>query len=359
VVASSDNRIVSEVHPAVDLAPPFPGNAGDGLTASSILGRPWAQQIARHVRRANSELWLLLALFVLAGLMNVSVLSHRAVLNLFTLPTVLSAFLYGRRHSTLTALGSLLLVVLLFEANPALLPQAVPDTPPIDVWLELTAWGAGLMLTSYLMGTLYEHRHAQLTELRETYHGVLMILRHFVANDTYTENHCYRVSLYSVKIASELGLSSGETEDVRAAALLHDIGKIKVSRDLLHKAAKLSEAEFAEMKRHVEHSVSLLEPAGGALRRILPIVLAHHEKYDGSGYSDASGELIPIGARIIAVADAYDAMVSDRPYRKAIAPFEAKDTIERGAGSHFDPHVVNAFLELFRQGEMDVSPLVV
>lgn len=313
-----------------------------------------------QLRRVNSELWVIFVLFGLAGLLNVAAGAHAAVLSLYSLPTIFSAYVYGRRHASLTAFGSALLVALLMQSNSTLLVGHVAGTPEIDRWLTFTAWSATLVVTAYLMGTLYEHRAAQLREVRETYHGVLMILRHFVAKDSYTENHCYRVSMYAARIASEMGLSLSDIEDVRAAALLHDIGKLKVSRDLLHKAAKLTQAEYEEMRQHVDRSAELLEPAGGALRRILPMVLAHHDLFDGSGENNhlVDGR-VPVGARVIAVADSYDALVSDRPYRKAMSPFEAKDIIEKGSGREFDPEVVNAFLRLFRRQELDLPSVVV
>jgi len=98
---------------------------------------------------------------------------------------------------------------------------------------------------------------------------------------------------------------------------------------------------------------------GGSLRRVLPIILAHHEKYDGSGYNPISGHSIPLEARIIVVADAYDAMTSDRPYRKAMSPFDAKEVIERGAGKEFDPMVVDAFMSAFRKRELEVPEVLV
>jgi HD-GYP domain-containing protein (c-di-GMP phosphodiesterase class II) len=92
---------------------------------------------------------------------------------------------------------------------------------------------------------------------------------------------------------------------------------------------------------------------GGSLRRVIPIVLAHHDRFDGSGYHATKGEAIPLEARIIAVADVYDSLTSDRPYRKAMSPFDAKDIIEKGAGTDFDPMVVEGFLSAFRHGELE------
>ena len=106
--------------------------------------------------------------------------------------------------------------------------------------------------------------------------------------------------------------------------------------------------------------VTLLEPVGGSLRRVLPIVLAHHDRFDGSGgYNDRAGDQIPLEARILTVADAYDAITSDRPYRKGSTPFEAREILERGAGHEFDPDVVGAFVRAFRKQQMDIPDLVV
>ena len=131
---------------------------------------------------------------------------------------------------------------------------------------------------------------------------------------------------------AELDLPPGRVEDVRSAALLHDIGKLDISRELLYKAARLTEEEFKHMQEHVNKGVSILEPVGGSLRRVIPIVLSHHDKFDGSGYNPTKGEDIPLEARIISVADVYDSLTSDRPYRKAMSPFDAKEIIVKGVG---------------------------
>jgi putative nucleotidyltransferase with HDIG domain len=144
------------------------------------------------------------------------------------------------------------------------------------------------------MGTLYEHKNAQLQELRATYHGVLLILRHLVSKDEYTEHHSHRVSEYAARIAAHLKLSPERIEDVRAASLLHDIGKLEISRELLYKAARLTSDEYQEIQMHVGKGVEMLESVGGSLRRVIPIVLAHHDKFNGSGYHPTQGEEIPL-----------------------------------------------------------------
>jgi putative nucleotidyltransferase with HDIG domain len=278
------------------------------------------------------------------------------MLSFYMMPTLGSAYLYGRRHATLTALGSVLMVVLLTTTSGLFGRNGAPLPP--SAWLDLTAWGGMLIVTGYLMGTMYEHKNQQLRELRETYNGVLRLLRHFISKDEYTEHHSYRVSVYATRIAAHLGLDAERIEDVRAAGLLHDIGKLNVSRELLYKASQFTTAEYSEMQRHVDKGVSMLETVGGSLRRVIPIVLAHHDKFDGSGYHPTRGDEIPLEARIISVADVYDSLTSDRPYRKAMSPFDAKDIILKGTGSDFDPQVVDAFMAAFHFGEMDVRSAV-
>lgn len=315
--------------------------------------------ILRRLAEVNRELWLVLSLFVIAAVLNSLVAAHHMVLGFYSLPTLFSAYVFGRRHATLTALASVCLVTLITYFNPIIFSAPVVGTPGQSKWFDLAVWGGILIVTAYMMGTLYEHKEARLRELRQTYHGVLLILRQFISKDKYTQNHSYRVSIYAAKIAAEMGFSFDRIEDVRAAALLHDIGKLDVSRELLYKAARLTQEEIAAVQHHVEKGIEIVEPVGGSLRRVIPIILAHHDKFDGSGYHPTRGEDIPLEARIISVGDVYDALTSDRPYRKAMSPFDAKEIIVKGAGIDFDPKVVDAFVGAFRNGEMEIPELVV
>jgi HD-GYP domain-containing protein (c-di-GMP phosphodiesterase class II) len=144
-----------------------------------------------------------------------------------------------------------------------------------------------------------------------------------------------------------------QIEDVRAASLLHDIGRLETSRELLHRAASLTQKEYDSFKRFAEGGSSMLEPVGGRIHRIIPIVLAHRDRAEDGTSGPAAGDDIPVEARVMAVADAYDALTSDRPYRRGISPFDAKESILRAAGSEFDPRVVDAFMEAFRKNEME------
>jgi putative nucleotidyltransferase with HDIG domain len=317
-----------------------------------------AAAAVKRFEQVNKELWILLSLFAIALLLNQVLSSQQMVLGFYVLPTLGSAYFYGRRQATLTALASVLLVVGLimygdaFGADRERLMEGAG--PWYTKWLDVIVWGGSLVITGYMMGTLVERKNAQVQELRDTYHGVLMILRHFMSKDSYTAHHSQRVSAYAATIAGVMELSSDVIEDIKAAAMLHDIGKLDISRDLLYKAARLTNEEYEEIKQHVSKGIGLLEPVGGSLRRVIPIVLAHHDKFDGTGYHPTKGEAIPIEARIISVADVYDSLTSDRPYRKAMSPFEARDIIVKGSETEFDPKVVAAFQKAFRLGRLEV-----
>ena len=309
--------------------------------------------------KINQELWLVLSLFVVAGLFNWLVASHRMILGLYTLPTIFSAYVYGRRHAVLTASASIFMVLILLWKDTGLFEGSAPFALNYEQWSEIVTWACLLLITAYAMGTLYDRKERHSNELRQTYFGLLTILQQFISNDKYTHNHSYRVALYATAIAARMGFDQDRIDDVRAAALLHDVGKLETSRELLHKAASLTPEEMVEMRKHVQKGVALLEPVGGSLRRVLPIILAHHDKFDGSGYGPSKGAEIPIEARVLAVADAYDTLTSDRPYRRAVSPFEAKQMILSGTGASFDPTVVDAFVDAFDLGQMEIPEALV
>lgn len=333
--------------------------AADGFLDSSNSGFHKLKAAGlRGLVEVNKELWLVLSLFLISLILNFVADAHRMVLGFYSLPTLFSAYVYGRRHATLTAFSSIFMVALVTQFNPTIFGHRA--TPLMeDKWVDISIWGGILVVTAYAMGTLYERKETYVSELRKTYQGILIILTQFISKDKYTQNHSYRVSVYAAKIAARLGMNMERIEDVRAAALLHDIGKLDTSREILMKAARLTQTEYHEMKKHVDKGITMLTPVGGSLTNVLPIILAHHDKYDGTGYHTTAGENIPVEARILSVADVYDSLTSDRPYRKAMSPFEAKEVIEKGAGKDFDPRVVDAFLAAFRAHEMEVPELLV
>ncbi|WP_051276216.1 diguanylate cyclase [Desulfovirgula thermocuniculi] len=170
--------------------------------------------------------------------------------------------------------------------------------------------------------------------------------------DHYTYNHAERVTRYVQIIARELSLSPGEARDLRVGAVLHDIGKVCVPPEILTKAGPLSPAEWEEIKKHPQHGVGVLSPFF-LPRPIIEVVLHHHERYDGSGYpAGLRGEKIPLLARITSVADAFDAMTVDRPYRRALALPEVLGELERGAGTQFDPEIARRFVRAIKEGAL-------
>ena len=166
------------------------------------------------------------------------------------------------------------------------------------------------------------------------------------AKDEYTRHHSTRVTDFTLKIAGTMGFSEKEAGDLELAALLHDVGKIAVPENILNKPGKLTDQEFALIKEHPARGESILKPVI-ELKEIARVVRAHHEHYDGTGYPDGlKGREIPMGARIMAVADAYDSITSERPYRKSASHRYAVKEIIRCSGTQFDPEVVEHFLEV-------------
>ncbi|KPJ50581.1 MAG: hypothetical protein AMJ38_01630 [Dehalococcoidia bacterium DG_22] len=168
--------------------------------------------------------------------------------------------------------------------------------------------------------------------------------------DRATEGHSRRVAELSLVVARELGINRGRFKDLERAAILHDIGKIVVADAILSKPAPLTEAEWEEMRRHPTVGFDMVRNVP-LLRQAADIIYAHHEHFNGSGYPHGlKGEEIPLGARIFAVVDAYDAITSDRPYRKARPHEYALEEIKRNTGTQFDPKVVDAFLKAEEKG---------
>jgi len=169
------------------------------------------------------------------------------------------------------------------------------------------------------------------------------------AKDHYTQGHSQKVSAYAALIAESLNMTDTEIEEIRLGGVLHDIGKVAIPENILNKSGPLNPEEWETMKAHVKFGARILDPLA-PLARIREMVLHHHEFFDGSGYPDAlSGEGIPLGARIIAVADAYDTITSDRTYKKGRSSLEALAELERCANAQFDGAIVQVFVRTMRQ----------
>ncbi|MCJ7509420.1 MAG: PAS domain S-box protein [Dehalococcoidia bacterium] len=176
--------------------------------------------------------------------------------------------------------------------------------------------------------------------------------------DRYIRGHQQRASRWAVALAEEMGLSPEQVQDIRVAGLLHDLGKVGISESILNKPGKLTEEEFAKIKEHPALGAMMIISEVESLRRLVPIVRHHHERFDGTGYPDGlAGEEIPLEARIMSVVDVFDAMTHERSYRKALSREEAIAELERGAGTQFDPAVVKAFLALLeKRGDEPAAP---
>ncbi len=181
------------------------------------------------------------------------------------------------------------------------------------------------------------------------YNTVETLVRTIQAKDQYTAGHSTRVSRYALMIAEKLGLSTKEKHQLYLASMLHDIGKIGVPDDLLNHPGRLSDDDMKRVRSHVQVGASMIEMLG-EMHPIVPLIRHHHECFDGTGYPDGlKGEQIPLISRIIAVADMYDAMTSDRPYRKRRTHQTAVDEIIAMAGTKLDPNVANTFLAVLKE----------
>ena len=189
-------------------------------------------------------------------------------------------------------------------------------------------------------------RLMQLTELNSTYRGTAMVLAEVVdADDAYTGMHTRDVVELSVAVAERMGLDREQLREVEFGALLHDVGKVAIPKEIINKPGPLDDAEWELMRTHTIAGQRLLDQVGGAMREVGAVVRASHERWDGGGYPDGlAGEQIPLAARIVCACDAFNAMTTTRSYRSAMQPEAAAAELVRCSGTQFDPAVVEAVL---------------
>ena len=187
--------------------------------------------------------------------------------------------------------------------------------------------------------------------LSTAYRGTAILLGDVVeVDDHYTGLHSREVVDLALAVADELGLQAAQRRDVEFAALLHDVGKIRIPKEIINKPGSLDAREWAVIREHTIEGEAMLQQVGGVLASVGRIVRASHERYDGEGYPDRlAGETIPIEARIVCACDAYSAMTTDRPYRGAMSVSDAMDELRRCSGTQFDPHVVAAIERIMPQ----------
>jgi HD-GYP domain-containing protein (c-di-GMP phosphodiesterase class II) len=203
-----------------------------------------------------------------------------------------------------------------------------------------------ILVPSITVGLLADKQRRYIKQLKETYISTLKALAEITdARDSYTQGHSERVAKWAVLIAKEMLLTEIEIYYLEQAALLHDIGKISVPDTVLHKTSSLNEEEWQTMRKHPEYSQRILSNLN-FLSETIPTILYHHKRFDNKGYPVESLEPVPLTARILAVADAFDAMTSDRSYRNKLNLERALEELEKGSGTQFDPDVVRAFRKI-------------
>jgi putative nucleotidyltransferase with HDIG domain len=264
------------------------------------------------------------------------------VLNFYYLPVIVAGYFLGRRMGVLAAVFSILAVLIC----ALLFPQRFfSDKIFWHSIARLSSWSGFLILASIAVGTLYEQNERRMLDLKNAYIGILEILSKYLeSTDRYTKGHSVRVSELAMETAISMELPRPEVENIRVAGLLHDIGKIEISGEILTKAAELSTEERELIDTHAVKGAYILSAVGAVLKEVVPIVIAHHKYFvDTLEADEKDTRKIPLGARIVAVADSFDAMTTDRPYRKGMPPWEALEELIDKSGKQFDPEVVGAF----------------
>ncbi len=274
--------------------------------------------------------------------------------NLFFLVITVSALRFG-------ALGSMLcaaLVAILYLTAGAVAPLregnvlATFSFDRLTILQRLFVFVVVAVVGSVMARAISAHR--ELVARRDVEAKLMTEVNMALANaieakDSYTRGHSERLAKLAGACAERLGLSRDEAGAVRLAAILHDVGKIGIPDRILRQSMALTEDEMAWMRRHPQIGADIIGPVEG-LHHVAPLIRHHHEKWDGAGYPDGlKGEAIPLGSRIIAVADAFEAMVADRIYRPSLGINKALEEIRACRGSHFDPAVVDTFLEMIAE----------
>jgi len=305
------------------------------------------EQVKQYILK-HFEKILVAIIFIVAFLGTYLVEEVSLIFNFYYLPVLVASYFLGRRIGILVALLSIIDVMIC----AMLFPQRFFGGQVI--WhsiVKLSSWSIFLFLASVTVGTLYEQNEHRLEDLKKAYIGIIEILAKYLeSTDRYTKGHSVRVSELSMEIAIAMELSRVQVDNIRAAGLLHDIGKIEISADVLGKAAALTTEEKELMDSHAVKGAYILTSVGGVLKEVVPIVIAHHKYFmDTIDGNERDTRKIPLGARIVAVADSFDAMTTDRPYRKGMQPWNAVEEIVAKSGKQFDPEVVSAFKRVVSQ----------
>jgi uncharacterized domain HDIG len=232
-----------------------------------------------------------------------------------------------------------------------LFPNALAvGTIGIIIALAFLSYGYGAVILFFGPLLLARYSFKLYIDMRNLYISTIEALNKAVeAKDSYTSGHANRVEELAVNLAKEYHLSFDSIENIRTAAVLHDIGKIGIKDEILNKAGKLTQEEYEIIMKHPSIGAEIIGKVH-FLNDVTKIVRHHHEKYDGTGYPDGlKGEEIPIEASILMIADSYDAMTTDRPYRKALTKEMAIEELRKYSGTQFDPRLVDVFINMINK----------
>src|ERR1700688_4392887 len=258
----------------------------------------------------------------------------------YFLPTLYSAYHFGRRHATLTAFACVFLVVLLDFLNRMMPAHRVLSLPGERLF-NFAIWAGILAVTGYVMGTLYERKQAMTTDIRESFSGLLLVLQHFIANEKLGVGENQRVVEASIRMAETMGLGSDRVDLLRSAVLLRDLSKLGITNDILYKAADMSREEVVASFRKPRNSDARTQAEGNSLRDVIPIIVAPQIVQD----QGARSVNVPIEAHILAVADAYQKKISGAN-SKALSPQQAEQEIVAGSAQKFHSGVVDALTKI-------------
>ena len=295
----------------------------------------------------NIEHCLILAVLAVTLLVNYQLPGKTEFLNFYYLPVIIAGYYLGYRRAMLQAVLSILYVAIYVAYSPESFGVTNRD---LGMYLHLMAWAGFLILAGAIVGRLADRLLEEIDLRRQAHTATIDALAMALDfRDQSTSGHSRRVAELTTGIAREIGVAQSELVQIEQGALLHDIGKLKIPDAILWKPESLTSDEWNIMRRHAGYGYDFVRNLE-FLKDAAEIVRCHHEKFDGSGYPRGlSGKDIPIGARLFAIVDTYDALIFDRPYHKAVTFEEAAEEIRRSAGSHFDPALIEPALDYLRK----------
>lgn len=302
-------------------------------------------------KKLTDNLIFILLIAIIGGIFytsrNINTIYFYAYTRLLYIPLVISALIYDLKRSliipTLIIIGEFLEIYLTNKSFILFITFLIS----IPVYYFISISISYFKLQAEKFRDLVKETNENLREMENA------LISALEAKDVYTQGHSHRVCKLVTQIVNKIGIEKKEAEDIITAAKLHDIGKIGIRDEILNKPGKLTEQEFAEIMDHPVMSYEIINKMK-IMRNVAKIIRHHHERYDGKGYPDGlKGEDIPLGSRIIAVADAFDAMTSKRPYRDSFTMAQVIEELKKNAGAQFDPKIVDAFISIIEDLGID------